>query len=104
NIHNDDVFHGRAYRIPGLAQRDASQDNRIAAHRAGIVVGEVIVANGHGVRRDSWRHIEIGIRHDFRLAAGMNQKTRMAIPLDEKIPQHRSLAWTNLNELAALLK
>jgi hypothetical protein len=67
-------------------------------------MGEVIVANRHGIGLNPRRYIEIGIRHDLRLTAGMDQKTRMAVPLDEKVSEGRALARTGLNKVTALLE
>lgn len=77
------VFHTGSYRIPSLPERDASQDDRVAGNRSRIVVRKVIVAYRDRVSLDPRCDIEVWIRHDFGLTAGMDQKTRVAVPLDE---------------------
>jgi hypothetical protein len=77
------VFHTGSYRIPGLPEGDAPQDDRIAGNRSRIVVCKVIVADGDRVSLDTGCDIEVWIRNNFGLTAGMDQKTRVAIPLDE---------------------
>src|SRR5205814_10236931 len=63
--------------------RDAAKNNRIAGDGADVVVGDVVVAHGHRVGLDPRRDVEIGVGDDARLAAGLNQKARMAEPFDE---------------------
>ena len=75
DIDDGDVFDAGANRVPGLPKRDASQDYRIAGHSTCIVVGEMVIADGHGIRLDPRSHVEVWIRDDLGLAAGMNQKT-----------------------------
>src|SRR5688572_11877955 len=74
NIDDRDVFDAGANRVPGLPKRDAAQDHGITRDSAGVVVGEMIVADGHRIRLDSRGHVEVRIRDDFGLAAGMNQE------------------------------
>ena len=78
----------------------------ITRHRAGVIMGKMIVADGHRVGLNPRRDIEIGIGDDFSLAAGMNQKTRMAVPLEEIRTQGQAFAViaARLNQLASMMK
>ena len=49
----------------------------------GIVVRKVIIAHGDCVGLNAGRHIEIWIGDNLGLTAGMDQETRVAIPVDE---------------------
>jgi hypothetical protein len=82
-VDNRYVLHVGPYRIPSLPKGDPAQDNRVARNRSGIVVSEMIVADGDRVSLDTWSDIKVWVGDDFGLTAGMNQKTRVAIPLDE---------------------
>jgi hypothetical protein len=72
-----------SYLIPRLPEGDTAQYDRIAGNRPSIVMCKVVVAHSDRVSLDTRRHIEIRIRHHLGLTAGVDQKTRMAIPLDE---------------------
>jgi hypothetical protein len=50
----------------------------------------VIIAHGHGIGLDAGRDIEIGIGDDLGLTSRMDQKTRMAVPLDEEIAENEA--------------
>ena len=65
---------------------------------------EMVVANRNGVGLNARRDIEVGIRHHFGLATGMNQEARVTVPLYEIVAQRRALAGTNLSEVPPLLK
>src|SRR5688572_30708865 len=76
NIDDGDVFDAGANRIPGLPKRNAAQYHRITRDSTGVVMGEMVVADGYGIRLDSRSHIEVWIRDNLCLAAGVNQKAR----------------------------
>src|SRR5262249_42170796 len=80
------IFHTGPYRIPRLTECDAPQNDRIAGNCSRIVVREVIIIYGDSVSLNSGLEIKVRIRHNFGLAAGMDQKTRVAIPLDKIMP------------------
>ena len=67
DIDNRDVLNAGADRIPGLLEGDAAENDGIARHRPGIVVRKVVIANGHCVGLNAWRHVEIGIGDDLGL-------------------------------------
>src|SRR5687768_4481005 len=74
NIDDADVFDAGANRVPGLPKRNAAQYHRITGDSTGVVMGEMVVTDGHGIRLDPRSHVEVWIRDNFGLAAGMNQK------------------------------
>ena len=72
NIYDRDIFDAGSNGVPCLSEGDASQNDRVAGDRAGIIVREVIVAHGDGVGLDPGGNIEVGIRHHFGLTPGMD--------------------------------
>src|SRR5262245_7863022 len=83
------VLHVGPDGIPSLPKGDAAQDNRVARNRSRVVVREMIVANCDRISLDARCDIEVWIGHYFGLTAGMNQKTRVSIPLDEIMSERR---------------
>src|SRR5258706_4141567 len=81
DIHDGDIFDAGSNWLPSLLKGDAPENNRISGHRAGIVMGEMTVAQRHRIGLNPGCHIEIGVGNHFSLATGMDQKTRMAVPL-----------------------
>src|SRR5918994_4633768 len=74
NIDDGDVFDAGANRVPGLPKGNAAQNHWIAGDGTGVVVGEMVVADGHGICLDARSHVKVWIRDNFGLAAGMNQE------------------------------
>src|SRR5918994_1014184 len=74
DIDDGDVFDAGANRVPGLPKRDAAQNHRITGDGTGVIMREMIIADGHRIRLDSRSHVEVWIRDNLGLAAGMNQE------------------------------
>src|SRR6059036_2764161 len=75
DIDDDDVFHAGPDRTPSLPKCNSPEDDRVAQDRSDIVVSNVIVAYGDGVRRGARSYIKVRVRDDFGLAPGVNEKT-----------------------------
>src|SRR3989338_9801330 len=104
DVDNRDVSDAGSYRVPCLAQRDASKDHWAAGYRSDVVVGNVVVAHGHGIGLDSRRHVEIGIRYHLGPAARVYQKARMAEPLHKIVAQAGGPPGADLDEIESLLQ
>src|SRR6476660_3473825 len=106
NINDGDILDAGADGIPRLLEGNPTQDHRISGHRASIVMGKMIVADGHRIGLDTRGHVEIRTGNHFYVTAGLDQKTGVSKPVDEG----RAKGWrpgtitSSLHQMSPMMK